>query len=1021
MQMHRFNSLWQSLLLSIGLSWVSKTASAQVVPDDTLNTQVNSNGNVSEITGGQTRGDNLFHSFRDFSVQTGNEAFFNNAAEISNIFSRVTGGNISNIDGLIRANGSANLFLLNPNGIIFGENASLDIGGSFLSSTADSIVFAAGEFGAIDPGSLPLLAINAPIGVNLGANPGSIVNRSTVQEGEANLVGLKVLEGNDLNLIGGKIEFEGGSVTAEGGNVELGGLSTAGTVSISEDGSLAFPENIDKADVILSNGAVANVRGTGGGNIDVNARNFLIDDDGSLEAGIAAESTSIDAQAGDIAIALTGNLALNAGVISNIVEAQGKGNTGDVNVTASSMEATNRGFISAGTRGQGDGGNINIDTTGDIILDDLTGDAFISNISSRVEPEGMGDAGDITINTNNLILTGGGIDVITSGAGNAGKIEITATENISIDSKGFSNGILSLVRPLGVGNAGSVNVSTSSMTLANGGQISANTEGKGNAGNVEITAKDITLEGLGSDGLGSTIFSDTEGKGNAGNVDITATNIMVKGLGNRVSSQVSSEAVGDGGNIRIDTNNLTLKDGGFIDASTFGRGNTGNVDITATDISIDGENFNGSTFIGSRVEEGAVGNAREVKIFTENLTITNGGFLDASTFGQGNAGSINVGAKNITFDGTNLRGTPSSIFSQVNPNGAGNAGGVKIDTDNLNLTNKGRISAITFGQGNAGNIRIDTNNLDLTGGGTVSTSTSGQGNAGNIEIAATNINVEGLGSEVSSAVREDAVGNAGNINLKADRLSLSDRASINAVTRSQISNNNSTANIALQIAEGITLQNNSFISAQALGNANGGNVTINTEDGYVLAFQKQNNDIVANAEQGQGGKIMINARSIFGIEERVLNDSTNDINASSEFNSPGTVEIKVLETDPSQDSLNISVAVVETEVIQTCDRNSDESQSELVVTGRGGLPDSPKANLDGNFVLEDWRVENSHRASSDVRSPKNLSIKDTERTKPIVEANSWSINQQGKVVLVAANQTSKSSNPIQSTASCPAN
>ena len=83
---------------------------AQVTTDSTVNTQVNQNGNVAEITGGESRGGNLFHSFGDFSVPTGNEAFFDNADNISNIFSRVTGGNISNIDGAIRANGSASLF-----------------------------------------------------------------------------------------------------------------------------------------------------------------------------------------------------------------------------------------------------------------------------------------------------------------------------------------------------------------------------------------------------------------------------------------------------------------------------------------------------------------------------------------------------------------------------------------------------------------------------------------------------------------------------------------------------------------------------------------------------------------------------------------------------------------------------------------------------------------------------------------------------------------------------------------------
>ena len=141
-------------------------AKAQVTPDNTVDTTVNENGNVSEITGGQTEGDNLFHSFEDFSVTTGNEAFFDNAETIENIFSRVTGGNVSNIDGLISANGSANLFLVNPAGIIFGENASLDLGGSFIGSSADSILFPNDiSFSASDTQAEPILTVNAPIGL----------------------------------------------------------------------------------------------------------------------------------------------------------------------------------------------------------------------------------------------------------------------------------------------------------------------------------------------------------------------------------------------------------------------------------------------------------------------------------------------------------------------------------------------------------------------------------------------------------------------------------------------------------------------------------------------------------------------------------------------------------------------------------------------------------------------------------------------------------------------------------------
>ncbi|MGL5075726.1 MAG: filamentous hemagglutinin N-terminal domain-containing protein, partial [Waterburya sp.] len=169
-------SLIQAGLYTLALSLIATTARAQITLDGSLPTEVKQQGNVAEITGGEQAGNNLFHSFQDFSVPTGNEAFFNNGLDINNILSRVTGGNISSIDGLIRANGTANLFLINPAGIIFGENARLDVGGSFLGSTATGLLFDDGsEFSANDLAK-PVLTINAPIGLNLRDTTGNISN-----------------------------------------------------------------------------------------------------------------------------------------------------------------------------------------------------------------------------------------------------------------------------------------------------------------------------------------------------------------------------------------------------------------------------------------------------------------------------------------------------------------------------------------------------------------------------------------------------------------------------------------------------------------------------------------------------------------------------------------------------------------------------------------------------------------------------------------------------------------------------
>ncbi|BAZ44428.1 hypothetical protein NIES4102_14370 [Chondrocystis sp. NIES-4102] len=234
----------QILFCTLGCLF-SNNSNAQVTTDGTVNTQVTQNGNVAEITGGETQGNNLFHSFQDFSINTGNEATFNNADNITNIFSRVTGGNISNIDGLIRTNGTANLFLINPAGIIFGENASLDIGGSFYASSASSILFNEGEFNATDINTPPTLTINAPIGLGFRSAPGDIINRSVVN----NRRGLEVSPGNNIALLGGDVKLAGGSINAPGGLIELGGLSNSGQININTVGGFEFPEAIDRSNV----------------------------------------------------------------------------------------------------------------------------------------------------------------------------------------------------------------------------------------------------------------------------------------------------------------------------------------------------------------------------------------------------------------------------------------------------------------------------------------------------------------------------------------------------------------------------------------------------------------------------------------------------------------------------------------------------------------------------------------------------------------------------------------------------
>ena len=509
-----------------------------------------------------------------------------------------------------------------------------------------------------------------------------------------------------------------------------------------------------------------------------------------------------------------------------------------------------------------------------------------------------------------------------------------------------------------MGDGGNVTISTSNLSLSDGGFVSSSTLGRGNAGSVNVTATgDIALQGSDSDGSASG-----------------------------VSSQVDSEAVGDGGDVTISTGNLSLTDGGFVSSSTFGRGNAGSVNVTAT----------------------------------RDLSLEDGGFVSSSTFGRGNAGSVNVTATgDLSLQGLDSDGSASRVSSQVNPEAVGDGGDVTISTNNLSLKDGGFVSSNTLGRGNAGSVNVTaTGDLSLEGansGGVASrvssqVSSEAVGNGGNVIISTNNLSLNGGEINANNASIQEQE-NSGNISIQANSIALN-QGSINAFSQSATVDN---ANINLQIAENIILDNNSLISAEARGNANGGNLNIDAE--FIIAVPNSNSDIIANAQQGQGGNIDIDVRSLLGIKERPLRDATNDINASSEFDSSGTVEIDIIETDPGDNSLNIPVAPVETEVAQTCKPNSNGNQSELVVTGRGGLPDTPEANLSSSFVIEDWRV--GERSESVTRSPQNPLPNSENQTEQIVEADSWLVDRQGKVVLVANNGAGTSGELIQQRKNCP--
>ena len=233
------------------------------VADSTLGTQVSGTSNNFNITGGLSKGQTLFHSFTDFSVPTGSSANLINPVGNRDTIARVTGGLFSDINGLVNSNG-ANFFLINPNGIVFGAKAKLDVGKTFVGSTANGLdlVNAGGKaftFGVNGAGDSSLLTVNSnvlfnPTKLTMGAsNPASsgIVNYGTLQTNT---------DRQYIGLIGGNVKLDGGKVVVPGGRVDLGGLNSAGTVSIDSKGLVFAGSGLTYSDVSLINGASVSVR-----------------------------------------------------------------------------------------------------------------------------------------------------------------------------------------------------------------------------------------------------------------------------------------------------------------------------------------------------------------------------------------------------------------------------------------------------------------------------------------------------------------------------------------------------------------------------------------------------------------------------------------------------------------------------------------------------------------------------------------------------------------------------------------
>ena len=728
----------------VGFCFNINSASGQIIPDRTTDTSVYPCQNTCNITGGTVAGQNLFHSFTEFNVGAGESIYFADPG-VTNIFNRVTGSNISNINGTLGvSDGNANLWLLNSNGIIFGEGGSLDLNGSFVATTADEIQFGNGNsFSAIpqEPENLALLTVDpSALFFNQMGHKGSIVakgaNLSVPPKSNITFVGQQTDENSG-------IWFEASSLNAPEGNISLGAIAGEGKIGINLDSKLNFPKHITKGNINLTQSSSLNGSGTNpssiyltGDSVKLAGRSqVLIENFGSADDGeINLEVNHLSIQE-------------NSKILSSN-SSTSKGNSADINVKAQSVEVIGR--------------------DNRIFQQFLIQNVQLAD-SSRVDSSvietltfGTGDSGNINIEAKNLFIDRGGrVGSTTFDRGATGNLNIDISDALKISGSGLFTGSTAFVP----GAVGKISINTDRLTIAKAGVISSSTLGNGDAGSLNINASSL-IE-----------IQDTP-----------ANSFIPTGI---YSNAVWG--VGKGGNLGIDTPKLTISGGSSISASSGGiinnnnvtdtvpfGGNGGNVAIDAESVNIQGASADGK-FSSSILNNTTTNNpAGDLIINTENLLVNENGFISASSIGTGEGGNISIKAANsVNISGNSVNSLQQLLLESLQGKlkveairgglaaltiNDGRAGNITIDTPQLNVNNGAIVSTATFGKGDAGNLNINVaENVNITGAAIISP-TFAEGDAGKIELYTKNLNILQGGAIASASVGS---GSAGDISILA--------------------------------------------------------------------------------------------------------------------------------------------------------------------------------------------------------------------------------------------------------------
>jgi filamentous hemagglutinin family protein len=876
-------------------------ANAQIIPDNTLpiNSQVTPNCTSCTINLGTVKGANLFHSFSEFSIPTGGEAHFNNDLDIENIFTRVTGSQLSNIDGLLRTNGNASLFLLNPNGIIFGPNARLDINGSFTATTAESLKFFDGsEFSTTNTqAQLPLLTISVAPGLQYGEHKAgaTISTRGNLTVGQ------------DLTLFANKLDLQG---HLEAGNYLT--LSSIDALKIEGNGTNPFVAVAGNTLEVIANQTLDILSG---GNIKLLGfvdTSSIDDSDGDVQL-LAGENTTL-ASFGDIRLEGVGDITLSKSVIN----------------------------INSQTNSLNNYSTINIISTG--------GSVFLDGVFLYTNNSGNGYAGDIGISGSDQIQIN---NSAISTEGYAGQIYLGQSEYSSIQPHHIvlNNSRLSSSTNTNLekGDIGGIDInSRDSIKITNRSQVSSRTTLFNNGGDINIDTNSFLLE------RDSILDTSTKGAGNGGDINFSVKSMIVDGAIIRFGAIDNSS--GDGGSLNIKADNLALQSNasfeGDVNPGATGKGGNANLTITDT-LLMDGASkvvapTGESTRITVGVLSGGSGQGGDANIKAGSFVMKNGAIIKSSAQGDGFAGKINVTAKNVDISGSvpldsyfafELRGgLPSGLFSSGDRNGQANV--ITVNADNFRIADGAMLSTRTTGNQPGGDIKVNAKNQFIAmNGGQLFTTAFGSGNAGSISVNSPNIEIAGNDSTFQQRVDRinsykdfvpnfgfvanditntnignssglfagtglTSTGNGGNIDITTNLLSLKNTAEITA------SSLGSGQAGKLKIsATHLTLDDKAKILAQTISGKGG---DINLQDLKTLRLNNRSL-ISATTVDGQGGKISIFASELVDIDsnsalvaEAKTTDETGVVDTATLF-------LSNLNNNPNNDTIGNTTSALVTE------------------------------------------------------------------------------------------------------------